>query len=180
LFPLYNHTIAFNKSHDLQKCIRLTYFFAIVVLLLSNLPLYCIMISGGILISFYRYTYKLTASTMPFTQLACHPNHKGPSSAPSRSSHGLLDGLMAAPGFMEQPTKSPLEVKNRKTATNKWILEDTKGTQQIFDEMHIQFDGGIFLMLLLSNQSFKKRLIIFNDQITPDDHRLLKTISRIR
>ncbi len=60
-----------------------------------------------------------------------------------------------------------------------WILEFCQGHQARYDSVHIHFDGGFFLLLRLKNNTGKKTLILFNDQITQDQHRRLKVLSRI-
>ena len=61
-----------------------------------------------------------------------------------------------------------------------WRLCHTNGEQTKFDSIHILFDGGFFLLLLLVNSRSKKRLLIFNDQITLYQHRLFKVLSYVK
>lgn len=60
-----------------------------------------------------------------------------------------------------------------------WLLECDQGHSERYDAMHICFDGGFFLLLRLTNETHKKNLVLFNDQITQDQHRQLKVLSRI-
>ena len=60
-----------------------------------------------------------------------------------------------------------------------WILDYSQDHQERYDTVHTHFDGGFFLLLRLTNTIGKKTLILFNDQITLDQHRRLKVLSRI-
>jgi len=60
-----------------------------------------------------------------------------------------------------------------------WVLEYQDSRQIKYNSVHINFDGGFFLLLLLTEKNAKKRILLFNDQITSDQHRQLKVLSRI-
>jgi hypothetical protein len=60
-----------------------------------------------------------------------------------------------------------------------WVLDYHEGHLERYDSVHIYFDGGFFFLLRLTNKTGKKTLILFNDQITQDQHRRLKVLSRI-
>ena len=61
-----------------------------------------------------------------------------------------------------------------------WQLHTIDGRQIQYDSLRINFDGGFFLMLLLTNKTTKKRLVVFNDQIDASAHRLLTVLSRAK
>ena len=60
-----------------------------------------------------------------------------------------------------------------------WLLDYHDGHQIEVATVHINFDGGFFLLLLLVGKHSKKRLIVFNDQLTQIQHRTLKVLSQI-
>ena len=60
-----------------------------------------------------------------------------------------------------------------------WIMTDYQGKETKYDNAQIQFDGGLFFLLRLTNNEQKKTLVLFHDQITQDQHRRLQILSRI-
>lgn len=60
-----------------------------------------------------------------------------------------------------------------------WLLDYQDGHQMEANTVCVNFDGGFFLLLLLISNHSKKRLIVFNDQLTPTQHRYLKVLSQI-
>jgi hypothetical protein len=59
-----------------------------------------------------------------------------------------------------------------------WLLHKTNGEQIKYERAFIGFEGGIFILLTLTGISRQKSIVIFNDQITMDQYRVLKLIYR--
>ena len=57
-----------------------------------------------------------------------------------------------------------------------WILHEVNGRQIKYERASISFEGGIFVLLSLSGISSRKTLVIFKDQITTAQYRVLKFI----
>lgn len=62
---------------------------------------------------------------------------------------------------------------------NYWILHSKFGDQIRYKQARISFDAGLFFLLTLSREDSQKKLVIFNDQLTPDQYRALNVISKI-
>ena len=58
-----------------------------------------------------------------------------------------------------------------------WLLHEVKGRQIKYERATIGFDGGLFMLLTLSGNSPRKNLVIFSDQITTAQYRLIKFIA---
>ena len=50
------------------------------------------------------------------------------------------------------------------------------GVQHRYEQVSFGFDGGVFLLLKLTGLNHKKNIIIFYDQMTPEQYRMLKFI----
>ena len=57
-----------------------------------------------------------------------------------------------------------------------WFLQDTKGKKHRFEQGCVTFDGGIFILFTLIRHHSRKTLVIFNDQLTNDQYRLLRLV----
>lgn len=57
-----------------------------------------------------------------------------------------------------------------------WLLHCANGNDIKYETMDIHFDAGIFILLTLSSGSQLKTLVIFKDQLTRSQHRLLTFI----
>ena len=57
-----------------------------------------------------------------------------------------------------------------------WLLQKTNGQQIKYERAYIGFEGGIFVLLHLTGISPQKTLVVFKDQITLEQHRMLKFI----
>jgi hypothetical protein len=58
-----------------------------------------------------------------------------------------------------------------------WLLHETTGQQIKYERVAIDFEGGIFILLKLTGISSRKTLVIFKDQITVEQYRILKFIN---
>ena len=59
-----------------------------------------------------------------------------------------------------------------------WLLHSTSSKRMKFERASIGFDGGLFVLLRLTGIYRQKTIVIFKDQITLDQYRVLKLISR--
>ncbi len=95
----------------------------------------------------------------------------------------LIIAMITALAFvMVQIIKKPLPVTNYTHLdyrVNHWLLHQTKGQIIQYDRAYICFDGGLFKLLALSNKNTEKKLLIFNDQLTPFQLRALHIIGKI-
>lgn len=57
-----------------------------------------------------------------------------------------------------------------------WVLHKANGQQIKYERASISFEGGIFVLLHLTGISPRKVLVIFKDQITVAQYRILKFI----
>lgn len=58
-----------------------------------------------------------------------------------------------------------------------WWLMDVDGLEQKYQTAEITFNAGLFFLLVLKGEKFKRRLVVFNDQITQADFRFIKHVS---
>jgi hypothetical protein len=57
---------------------------------------------------------------------------------------------------------------------NTWFLQANDGSIERYQKMNIQFDAGLFLRLQLGHERrFKRYLVLFSDQLTKEERRLL-------
>lgn len=59
-----------------------------------------------------------------------------------------------------------------------WLLHKTNGEQIKFEHASVSFEGGLFILLRLTGISRQKNMVIFKDQVTTDQYRVLKLTSR--
>ncbi len=64
--------------------------------------------------------------------------------------------------------------------THYWLLHPLQGVGVRYEQMRIAFDGGLFLLLTLTNEGSHKKIVIFNDQLTDDQRRALHVIGKIK
>jgi hypothetical protein len=70
-------------------------------------------------------------------------------------------------------------------AKESWlILEDTTGELVVYDEAYVRFDFGWLIWLVFKNASKldktpRRDVLLFQDQISPDEHRLLRLVLRV-
>jgi hypothetical protein len=60
-----------------------------------------------------------------------------------------------------------------------WLLQDKWGHNVQYEKINIRFQGGFFIVLMLTGENSKKELIIFKDQITQEQYRFLEWIKWI-
>jgi len=59
-----------------------------------------------------------------------------------------------------------------------WLLHTRGGQQMKYDVVSIGFDGGMFILLTFSGENKRKNLVIFKDQLTVDQYRILKFVDK--
>ncbi len=57
-----------------------------------------------------------------------------------------------------------------------WLLHKADGQQLKFEKVILGFDGGIFFLLTLAGISPRKSLVVFKDQISITQYRVLKLL----
>lgn len=57
-----------------------------------------------------------------------------------------------------------------------WLLHKTNGRQIKYEHASIGFEGGIFVLVNLTGISPQKTLVVFKDQMTVEQYRILKFI----
>lgn len=75
--------------------------------------------------------------------------------------------------------RSKLPLPNHKKLSyhpSYWLLHKADGLQIKYERVSIIFEGGIFILLCLTGISPRKTLVIFKDQITVAQYRILKFI----
>ena len=60
-----------------------------------------------------------------------------------------------------------------------WILEDNSDKSSRYESINIRFDGGLFILLGLSDVTKSKILVIFKDQITSSQYRILMLAGKL-
>ena len=54
-----------------------------------------------------------------------------------------------------------------------WLLHQVNGQQVKYEHASIGFDGGLFILLTLTHSNSRKNLVIFKDQMTTEQYRIL-------
>lgn len=49
----------------------------------------------------------------------------------------------------------------------------------MYEQAHISFDAGLFILLTLTGEGASKKLVIFVDQLSPQQYRALNVIGNI-
>lgn len=91
----------------------------------------------------------------------------------------LFIPLLLSMFYSKKNNQSPSGYRQLSYQQTYWLLEHHDGHQLRINRVHINFDGGFFLLLLLTNENTKKRIVLFNDQLTNKQHRELRILSRI-
>ena len=60
-----------------------------------------------------------------------------------------------------------------------WYLYQINGEKKRYQQVKIRFDGVFFILIVLIAEQDKKKLILFNDQITNSHLRIIKLISKV-
>ncbi len=63
--------------------------------------------------------------------------------------------------------------------TNYWLLHGIDSQETRYEQAHISFDAGLFFLLTFTNDGVEKKLVVFNDQLTPAQYRTLNIIGKI-
>lgn len=63
--------------------------------------------------------------------------------------------------------------------TTYWLLHGRHGEETRYEQARICFDGGLFILLQLSADGVDKKLLIFKDQLTHSQIRMLHVITKI-
>ena len=63
--------------------------------------------------------------------------------------------------------------------TTYWLLHGRHGEETQYEQARICFDGGLFILLQLSAVGLEKKLLIFKDQLTISQNRMLHVITKI-
>ena len=58
-----------------------------------------------------------------------------------------------------------------------WLLHEVGGKQTKYERAAVGFDGGLFVLLTLTGINLQKKLVIFKDQITIEQYRVIKLSS---
>lgn len=58
-----------------------------------------------------------------------------------------------------------------------WFLHEVSGLEKKYQRVLIGFDGGIFMILKLMGIGREKTVVVFFDQISPEQYRMLRFIN---
>lgn len=58
-----------------------------------------------------------------------------------------------------------------------WFLQEVSGLEKKYERVSIRFAGGIFMLLKLTGISPEKTVVVFYDQMMPEEYRLLRFIN---
>jgi hypothetical protein len=62
---------------------------------------------------------------------------------------------------------------------DKWLLYDKHGQTTSYDHLQIRFDTDLFVLLSLSRLQEKINLVVFCDQLTKDERRMVTIIEKL-
>lgn len=60
-----------------------------------------------------------------------------------------------------------------------WILEDKQGRELPFEKIKVLLNAGLFYLLELKMEKKRKVLVIFSDQLSKQEFRILRVIEKI-
>ncbi|STX42279.1 Uncharacterised protein [Legionella donaldsonii] len=63
---------------------------------------------------------------------------------------------------------------------NNWQLHDVHGQQRTYAKMRVVMSAGLFFLVEFSHEKQRKLVVIFSDQISKNDFRLLNIIGKIK
>jgi hypothetical protein len=64
--------------------------------------------------------------------------------------------------------------------SGRWIVQSASTDEALYEHLTIEFDGGFYVYLKLSNLSgASKKMLVFRDQWTREEERLLRIVSTI-
>lgn len=58
-----------------------------------------------------------------------------------------------------------------------WLLNKVDGLEVKYEQLTISFDGGLFILLTLTGINPQKKMVVFKDQLTLAQYRVLKLSS---
>ena len=64
--------------------------------------------------------------------------------------------------------------------TSHWLLHGRDEQTIRYEQAHIGFDAGLFILLTLTGESSSKKLVIFTDQLSHAHYRALHVIGKIK
>lgn len=101
------------------------------------------------------------------------------SSLPMLLSMGLLFVLiLSAISIVRLGIPLPGLIKLNRHGTY-WLLHGRSGEETRYEEVHISFEGGLFILLTLIGEDSKRTLVVFKDQLAADQYRALNVIGKI-
>lgn len=71
-----------------------------------------------------------------------------------------------------------LNLKQLSFFDDKWTVYDDNNRSQCYERHRIMLEVGIFFLLELSSESQRKTVVVFFDQLSSDDYRLLCLMER--
>ncbi len=80
---------------------------------------------------------------------------------------------------MPHPDLLALSYHRRNDSKIDWLLQSTNGNHTQYEQMKILLSTGFFILIALRSKHHKRTLVIFNDQITSDELRMLHVIEKI-
>lgn len=63
---------------------------------------------------------------------------------------------------------------------DQWTLTDNRGHKFFYDQHRILLQVGLFFLMELTQDRKRKVLLVFFDQLQPDDYRILRLMEKIR
>ena len=60
-----------------------------------------------------------------------------------------------------------------------WLLHGIDGQRIPYEQVHISFDAGLFVLLTLTGEKTSKKLVVFTDQLSTFQYRALHIIGKI-
>ena len=73
-----------------------------------------------------------------------------------------------------QPRYLSLEYLNKK-----WFLIQKEEPTELFTQHRVLIEAGLFFVLHLSSEDSRKTVVVFFDQISPDNYRALRILEKI-
>jgi hypothetical protein len=90
----------------------------------------------------------------------------------------LLILIMSLRQIVQSKTPVP-EYRQLSYHKNYWLLHDIHEQETKYEQAHISFDAGLFILLSLTDEIASKKLVIFVDQLSPFQYRALNVIGKI-
>lgn len=77
--------------------------------------------------------------------------------------------------------KNPVPLKHVVTLSQHkkyWLYHDTSSSEIKYEHIHISFDGGLFILLTLTANKRHRKIVVFKDQLTQHEYRLLNVLTK--